>query len=214
MGDNDSLYKDDVKSAGCQCHCEGRVRCKWFSAGPMAMVRSSDEDKVNNWRTVVTMIKMNWIWPNIPRALLATTPSNGDRLPQESLQLLKAHCLPLGGPWRGLLKLKVSLMQLTITDNYALNSTILGLIIYWVRDDKWKKKMMDHDRQATHRREFWLKVHCYSHQALRRRWMCLNRQFSSQFPLPLFLFPLLHFFTLTKYFNVCAIMRTNCSVTQ
>ena len=77
-----------------------------------------------------------------------------------------------------------------------------------------KKKMMDHNRQATHRREFWLKVHCYSHQALRRRWMCLNSQLSSQFPLPLFLFPFLHFFTLTKYFNVCAIMRTNCSVNQ
>lgn len=140
MGDNDSLYKDSVKSAGCQCHCEGRVRCKWFSAGPVAMVRSSDEAKVNDWRTVMTMIKMNWIWTSIPRAPLATTPSNGDRLPQESLQLLKVHCLPLGVSWGGLLKLKVNLMKLIITDNYALNSTTLGLIIYWVRNDKWKKK--------------------------------------------------------------------------
>ena len=134
------------------------------------------------------------------------------RLPQESLQLLKVHCLLLGRSWRGLLKLKVNLMQLIITDNYALNHTTLGLIIYWEMIDE-KKKMMDHDRQATRRREFWLKMDCYSHQALRRRWMCLNSQLSSQFLLPLLLFPFLFLFSLTKYFNVC-LMRTKCNVKQ
>lgn len=61
------------------------------------------------------------------------------RLPQESLQLLKVYCLLLGRSWRGLLKLKVNLMQLIITDNYALNHTTLGLIIYWEMINEKKK---------------------------------------------------------------------------
>ena len=78
----------------------------------------------------MAVIEMSCTWTSVPRAPLAAAPSNGDRRPQESPQLLKAHCLPLGGSWRGLLKLKVNLMQLIITDNCALNSTTLGLIIY------------------------------------------------------------------------------------
>ena len=90
LGDNDSLYKDYVKGAGCQCHCEGRVRCKWFSAGPVVMGGSSDEAKVNDWRTVTTMIEMNWTWTNIPRAPLAATPSNGADCPRKAYNCLKS----------------------------------------------------------------------------------------------------------------------------
>ena len=137
---------------------------------------------------------MNWTWTNTPKAPLAPIPSDGEGLPQESLQLLKDHCPPLGGSWREILELKVNLMQLIITGNYALNSITLGLIIYQVRDGKWKKKIMCNDRQATCRRESWLKVNCYPHQALRRRrrWMCLNSLLSSQFLLLLLLLLLHH----------------------
>lgn len=70
------------------------------------------------------------------KALLAPIPSDSKGVPQESQQLLKVQCFPLEGCWRGLLELKVNLMQLIITGNYSLNSTTLGLIIYQVRDDK------------------------------------------------------------------------------
>lgn len=114
--------------------------CKWLSAGHGAKRGRSDEAKVSDWKTVVTMIEMNWTWTNTRKAPLAPIPSDGEGLPQESLQLLKAHCPPLGGSWREIVELKVNLMQLIITGNYALNSVTLGLIIYQVRDDKWKKK--------------------------------------------------------------------------
>lgn len=53
-----------------------------------------------------------------------------------------------GGCWRGLLELKVNLMQLIITGNYALNST-LGLIICQVINEE----IMGQDRQAACVRE-------------------------------------------------------------
>lgn len=65
-----------------------------------------------------------------PKALLALIPSGGKEVSQERLKLLKVQYPHLRRCWRGLLELKVNLMQLIITDNYVLNSTTLGLIIY------------------------------------------------------------------------------------
>lgn len=65
-----------------------------------------------------------------PKAHLALIPSGGKEVSQESLKLPKVQYPHLRRCWRGLLELKVNLMQLIITDNYVLNSTTLGLIIY------------------------------------------------------------------------------------
>lgn len=43
-----------------------------------------------------------------PKALLAPILPDCEEVPQESLQLLKVQCPPLGRCWRGLLELKVN----------------------------------------------------------------------------------------------------------
>lgn len=60
---------------------------------------------------------------------------------------------PFGGVGETL-ELKVNLMQLITTGNFALNSTILGLIIYQERDDKWKDNVSGQAGYMQKRREF------------------------------------------------------------
>lgn len=94
LGDNDSLYKDCVKSTD----ASAIVKAEPVNDSVVLQPRqSSDEARVSDWRGQMTVIEMGELHlDQCPREPSAAAPSNVYRRPCESLQLLKAHSLLWG----------------------------------------------------------------------------------------------------------------------